>query len=70
MHSMRIVGQRSDRGFIIVLTMMSSSSVGTFRVSVIGDNEDDELIVTSSVGARFRCACAGARSASGAGMFT
>ena len=54
----------------LFITMMSLSSLGSFSVSGVGDDEDDELIETLSVGARFRCACAGARSTSGAGMFT
>ena len=57
-------------GLSSCVTMMSSSSVGIFSVSVVGDDDDDEVIVSWSLGARFRCTCAGARSTSGLGTFT
>ena len=39
------------------ITMMSLLSLGSFSVSGVGDDEDDEWIVNSSVGAWFRCTC-------------
>ena len=47
-------------GLSSCVTMKSSSLVGIFSVSVVRDDDHDEVIVCSSFGARFRCTCTGA----------